>query len=393
MQFPDNNYLASDYGISPANSDNSTAWNLLVSIVRASAAGGRIWLDAGHYLFQTATIDPGGSPLEILGSGTDITYLDCAGALLTSGDLITPKRNFRCFGLTFGATSVRSGGTFIKVIGDMLITDIPLGLLMNIEFGDVNMVKGYIGVELVDLDGSHSVVGFWWDGGWSTAHSFAVGGTVHGGCCNKISNVMHTETYNAADGVRPYATVRIRGCADLRLDDIESVGARYGLVIDPPAGGRAATIFTQECIWGATTQEAVLIAPASTADCHSIEITGGYIDSGGISVNQYAFALFLANIEFLGNFLPAIKLDGTSGVVMSNMMFAGANSKCLYALNGAKNFRLTGGCRNFGGNANTLGVHIAAGCDKYKVDLVGSEYCTTPTNVPANDATKTVSFF
>lgn len=395
---PMGNYLASNYGISPNNSDNTDAWNALVAAIRATTYGGRIWMEPAPYDFRSATTDPGGAPIEVHGSGVGMTYLRTAGPMLSAGDLFTPKRGFRMFDLTLSSTATRTGGTFVKLIGDMLIGDVPSKAFQSYEFGNVNQENGYEGVWLIDGAGPLGVCGFFWDGCYNHTRGFAAGGApfvinTPNGVVNKIQNVIHSETAGMVAASRPRATIHMTGAADFRLTAIENVYTVRGLIIDPGAGGRVATIFMTDCIWGQNTSESVLISPNASADCHAIQMNGGYVDTGGISVNANPKSLYGANITFLGN-APndALKLDGTSGAVFENMIFDGANSKCFHALNSAKNFRLTGMFRNNFSN-NTLGVHIEAGCDKYQVSLVGGEYCTTPTNVPTNDATKQVSVF
>lgn len=301
--------------------------------------------------------------------------------------------------LTIGATSARSAGSLVKVTGDMQINVAPTLDVRNWEFDDVCMQNGFDGLTLNDGVGNLGVCGFFWNGGYSIAKGFAANGTVfdintpNGGIIT-IGNVTHFETYGVIDALRPAATMRARGAADLILNSIESVFARRGFVVDPPAGGRSATLFLSKCIWGATTQEAVQIIPDAAADCHTIEMTGGYVDTGGMYIGANAKAVYCANISFLGNTIrDAIRYDGASGATFSNMMFSGGNSnRCFYASSNAENFLLTGAFRNINGN-NGVGVRIDAGCDKYKVDMVGGEYCTTPLTAPVDDASKHASIF
>jgi hypothetical protein len=394
---PSQNYLARNYGIRPDSADNGPALTALISTVRGTT-GGRIWFEPAPYDIVTPVTDVGGSPVEFIGSGVGATYLRAAGSLITSGDMFTLKRKFRMFNLTLGATSVRAAGSLVKINGDMLVATVPAATLTNWEFGDVSMENGFDGVTLADSAGPLGVCGFFWDGGHSIAHGFAAGGTVFhintpNGVINTINNVTHGETSNLADAARPAATVRVQGCADFRMHQVESFYCKRGLVIDPPNAGRAATVFMSKCIWGAATQEAVYINPNAGAESHSIEMTGGYIDNGGMYLGASAKAVYVANVTILG-VTPndGIRLDGCSGNTFVGMNFAGGNAKAFHAMNNAKNFLMSGNFRNTFSN-NTVGVHIEAGCDKYQINTTGSEYCTTPLTEPTPGASSTVLMY
>lgn len=391
-------YLASNYGVSPSNADNTAAWNALVATIRASSRGGRIYLEPGPYDFKSATTDPGGSPIEVCGAGPGLTYLRTATGLLASGNLFTPGRYWHMYDLTLGSSAQRSGGAYVRVVGDMLIADVP-SILQGYEFGNVTMQDGYEGVQLVDGAGSKGVCGFFWDGMYGHVRGFAPGGCPFvinspNGVVNKIQNVIHSETSTALEAARPRATVHMTGAADFRLTAVENVYCVRGWIIDPGAGGRVATVFATDCIWGQTTQEAVYITPNATADIHTIQMTGGYVDTGGMYIGAATQSIYVGSMSFFGNTLrDAIRYDGASGGTFENLMFSGNNSnRCFYASSNAKNFRVTGAFRNKAA-VNNVGVRIDAGCDKYKVDMVGGEYCTTPLTAPANDATKSASIF
>lgn len=394
------NYLAPVYGVSPANTDNTAAFDSLLATVRATTYGGRIWLEPGPYKFASATTDPGGSPVEIIGCGPGLTSFQCTGGLLSSGNLLSPKRNFHMFDMTLTASTTKSAGSFVRIVGDMLIGDVPSTEFQSYEFVNVNMTNGFDGVTLVDAAGPLGVCGFFWDGFYNHTRGFAAGGApfvinTPNGVVNKIQNVIHSETAGVAAASRPRATVHMTGAADFRLTGVENVYTVRGLHIDPPASGRVATVFMNECIWGQNTSEAVRIAPNATADCHSLEFTGGYVDTGGMTiVGAAAKAIVVNGVTFLGN-TPndALRLDATVGsVTATGINFAGANAKCFHALNSARNFKLDGHFSNLFG-VNTVGIHIEAGCDKYQVFTVGSEYCTTALTEPTPGANSTVTMY
>ncbi len=394
---PTANYLASSFGILPTVADNGPPLTVALAYIRTSGRAGRIWFEPASYYFLTGIADLSagltGKMVELMGSGSGATYLLADGAtLLATGTLLQPGRYFHCYDMTIGATAARSGGQLIAVTGDMEVADaVPL---MDIQFGNVNMIKGFDGLLLQDNGSAKGVCGFSWEGR-SFVTGFAANGTVFklntpNGTVNTINNVSHKEVAGAAGAARPLATMRILGAADLRCDNIESVYCQNGLVIDPGASGRAATLFMRNMVMGQVTGTGISIAPNATADCHSLQFVGGYVDLGGMSVNQYAKSLHVSSMVFFGNTSDAIKLDGTSGASFENILFSGNNAKCFHALNSAKNFTLSGAFRDVVA-VNTVGVHLEAGTNKYDIGTVGNEYCTTPLTEPSPGASRRVS--
>lgn len=397
---PSNTYLPELFGVSTSSPDNTAAWNELVATIRGSLRGGTILLGSGTYDLKGATTDPGGSPIATRGMGAAMTFIRAAGALVTTGDMFTPKRYWAMSDLTTTSTTARADGSYFRIVGDMLIGDIPSSPLQNYDFVGVNMLNGYEGVTLVDGPGSKGVCGFFWDGRYNHIRGFAAGGCPFvinspNGTVNKLQNVLHSETAGVAAVNRPRATVHMTGAADFRMMGVENVYTVRGWHVDPPASGRVATVFNVDCIWGQNTSEAVRIAPNATADCHTIEQTGGYVDTGGMTiVGAAAKALVVTNMSFLGN-TPndALRLDGVVGsFIGTGLNFSGINAKCFHALNNSRNFKIEGQFSNVFGN-NTLGIHIEVGCDKYQVNMVGAEYCTTPHSKPVDDATKVTVIF
>jgi hypothetical protein len=401
-------YLAWNHFVRPENPDNGPALTALLQRIRASGRGGRIWFEPAPYKFQTAVVDVATttSPtIELMGSGVGATYLMADGPLLSAGDLLTPGRYFHAFDMTIGATSQKTAGALVKIVGDMLVTETPSRPLQHFQFGNVSLANGFNGLHLVDGGPNLSVCGFFWEGGPAEAHGFSQGGTVflcdtgngagspHGGVVITLQNITHYETLSVADALRPAATVRVIGAADLRMYCVESFGARRGIVIDPPAGARVNAVLMSGCILGATTQDALRIAPDVAAESYIYQFNGGYVDSGGIYIGPNAKGFVSSGtVVYANSPNPAIDLDGCSGVTIGQLQATGANNIVVRARNNAKNFDVTGAMRNAGGN-NGTGVSIAAGCDKYNVRMVGGEYCTTPLTAPANDPTKQASVF
>lgn len=392
-------YLADAWSIRPGNKDNGPAINTLLQHIRTVGPSGKVKFEPGaDYKIKTpvtdlfATMARAWVEFELNGA-----RLVADGPLLTSGDMLSPGRNFHCLNGELSATSKRSAGALVKVVGDDPLFAINT---MGIEFGNVAMTNGFDGVALVDGAGAKGVVGFTWDGGtnFSYCRGFAANGSVFNintpsGEIIRIQNVMHTEPEGTIDANRPAATVHLTGCADFRMERVESAYARRGLLVDPPSGGRVATVFMGHCVWGQTTQEAVKFIPDAAADFHSISSVGGYCDIGGIYFGPASKAVTWSGMVFFGNSPnDSIALDGCSGLVFDAISFSGSNAKCFHAFNNAKNFRLNGTFSNEGG-VNTAGVHIVAGCDKYQVNMVGGEYCTTPKTAPVDDATKVCQVF
>jgi hypothetical protein len=138
----------------------------------------------------------------------------------------------------------------------------------------------------------------------------------------------------------------------------------------------------------------VRVAPVTGADCHSLEMTGGYCDIGGMYIGPNVTSIAVDNFTFFGNSPnDAITLDGTVGSsVFSNIQFSGTNAKCFHALNSAKNFRLSAGYGQEGG-VNTVGAHIEAGCDHYIGNTVGDGNCTTALTQPSPGANSVWTHF
>jgi len=393
-------YSAWMNGIRPENDDNGPQLTRLLKLIRQSGHGGNIKFEPGaDYKVKTAITDAFASSttpdveLDLQGS-----RLVADGSLLSSGTLLTPGRNFHCFNGAFHATSQRTGGSFVTVVGEVPLFQISY---MQIEFGAMSMTNGFDGVTLSDGAGAKGVCGFSWDGSqsWGYVRNFAPGGHVFNintpsGVILAVRNVMHIEPEGTADGVRPAATMRLQGCADFRMTGIASAYSQRSLIMDPPSGGRVAAVFMNECEWGNTTQEGWRCVPDVAADFHSITSVGGYCDVGGLYFGAASKAVSVSRMVLLANSPnDAIQLDGCSGMAFEGMSFSGANAKCFHAKNNAKNFRMTGVFRNAGSGVNNVGVHIESGCDKYQVNMVGGEYCTTPKTAPVDDATKVCQVF
>lgn len=399
-------YEAWNYSITPQSRDNGPNLTKLIASIRRSGRGGIIHFEPAPYKFRTAVTDLNAgltsSAVDIVGCGRGLTSFLADGPLLTSGNMFTPGRYFRVHGVTMSATAVRSAGDYIKVTGDMLVGDIPSKKFMGVEFFECAMENGFNGVELVDGPGSLGVCGFSWDGG-SLAHcrGFAPGGTLFivntpNGTVNRFANTIHSETNGVAAGSRPFATMRVQGAADLRCENIENVYCQNGLIIDPGATGRAATLFFQNCIWGQCTSDTIRIEPTAGADVHAIVFNGGYADTvtGFTIKGSAAKGISISDMTFLGCATGGLILDGCSKVTATNIMVDGGNLFGLYAKNNASQFYFQGICNNAFAN-NGTGVRIDAGSTDYEVHLAGATAnCTTPSLItPAPAANRITTVF
>ena len=387
MNLPSGNYEASSFGMTPQTADNGPALTAALATIRASGRGGRIWFEPAPYNFQTAVTDTTASVssygVELMGAGQGSTYFKTDGALNTTGNLLTPGRYFRAYNMTLGSTATRAAGSFVRVVGDMLIGDAPSKKLMGIQFGDVDMENGFDGVTLVDRAGSLGVCGFSWEGR-TFARGFTASGTLFdvnspNGVIITINNVSHSETSGVASGSRPLATMRVRGAADLRCENVESVYCRNGLVVDPGATGRAATLFLQNCIWGQVTGDPVLISPNASADCHSIQMIGGYVDTTtGITITGSGCkSVQIVGMTVYGCTTGGIKANATGSVVASEINWAGNNLFGFYATGSQQNFQVSGSFSEVSAKTTT-GVLVDAGCNRYQVSVTGAnDHCTT----------------
>jgi hypothetical protein len=385
-------YTAANYGIKPKNTDNTLAWNQLIADIRRDGTrGARIKLEPAPYSFRSGLVDTLATTSSY---GIDVdgvvgaTQFVADGGLLTAGDLITPGRNFHMKGVWLTANGTRAAGTFVKVTGDMLIGDIPSKPLMNIEFADCDMSNGFDGVTLVDGGGGTlGVCGFSWVGRGRIApvRGFATGGTVFdintpNGVINTFEKVTHHETSGVADASRVAYTMRIRGSADSRMVSIESVYTKHGLVIDPGATGRAATIWFTNCIWGQCTGTPINIAPNAAADCHSLTFVGGYVDTttGMTVTGNGAKNIVVKGMTFLGCTTSALSVNTTGPFIGEGLNFAGGNGVCVTLSATARDVKITGQCGNRFA-ANSVGLNETNGVDRYQVQMVGvTANCTTP---------------
>lgn len=407
-------YDAKNYQIRTDVADNGPALTALIARIRQSRMPGTIYFERGTYKFRTGVTDLfaglTSQSVRLIGCGNGATYFKTDGPMLTSGDLLAPGRYFQCERIVFSSTAVRSGGTFVKVTGDMLIGDIPSVPLMNIEFSDCDMELGYDGVTLVDSAGGKGVCGFSWCGRGRIApvRGFAAGGTVFdintpNGVINTFEKVTHHETNGVASGSRALCTMRIRGSADSRMVSIESVYTQRGLIIDPGATGRAATIWFTNCIWGQCTVDAVSIAPNASADVHSLTFLGGYLDTvtGMTITGPGARSVIILGTTFLGCTTGGLKIDGTGGgvgpVIAEAVNFAGSNLFCVNVTGTAntQSIRVTAiaGSR-FG--ANGTGILIGAGADRYDITVRGAGIaanCGTALTEPTPGANRQISTF
>lgn len=375
-----------NYGIRTDNTDNGPAFTQFLTDRRASGRGSRAFADGAPYKFRTAPTDLTAGftdkAIEIKGMGQGSTYFQADGPLLSAGDFLTPGRNLRFYSMTIGATSQRSAGALVKVTGDMQIADIPPKKTMGIWFVECDLENGFDGVSLVDGAGSKGVCGFVWDGGaHGDARGFAAGGTVFdiftpNGVINEFRKVTHTETPGVASGSRPFATMRIRGAADLRLQYIESVYARNGLVVDPPAAGQVNTIWADSCIWGSVTDTCVLISPNASASCFGHKFVNNWCDSGtGFIIIGAAAKDILIEGLTVGTCTDGLKISGASSVLASVDVLGGC-TRGIYLTGSATdcNIRASFGNR---GAANTLGWQADVGVQRFIMHTVGETLCTT----------------
>jgi hypothetical protein len=391
-------YLASNYGISTSNVDNGPALNTLLATIRASGRGGRIYFDSGIFPYRTTIVDTsfgtGGYAVELIGAGRGGTYFSADDSLGNIGPLIslTKSRYFHVFDATLSALTQRTASPLVKITGDSLIGSIPSVRLENSCFIRVDLENGFDGYQLIDGPGNLGACGIWIEGP-GMCRNFAAGGTVFdintpNGTVINIDRISHQETAGVAGAARPYATMRIRGAGDSRFSRVESIYARNGLIVDPPAGGNASAMWFDSCIFGSVTDTCMAFRPDNAAMCILNKLENCWVDSDAVNAKGLE-VVGAANKGFQCDNLTSLALfrhvilNGVTDTAKIDATMSGGTLG-FYATGSSRNFQAVIRIAKTFGISMTASWQVDAGCDRYDVHCVGG-FDNSNTPVPTDN--------
>ena len=390
---------ASEPNITPSAADNGPNLNAWITAKRA-AGGGRFEFGPGKFKVKTGITDnfiTPGAGLQWVGI-PGATFIEADGPLLAAGTLLTldKSRDFSFRDISFSATSQRTGGIGVQILGALAAPVSALDL-QNLRFDDVNIFKqAGAGLQLLDNAGGLGVQGFYWTGGFMSGLApGAVGIDVAtpNGELIRIKDIIHTETPGALDANRPLATLQLRAVADFRGIGIESVYCRYGLRVVPgvglPAGNYTCnTVWLERCIWGQVTQKAALldttIAGAGTQTIFGLKAHDNYVDGTDGTLDGWFFngAIQSCQVTDLAAFvcLNGLVISALSQGARCSGVILGACGTGIVAGNNASDFDIdfSFGFSNAVGGSG-IGTNIGAGCNHYAIKSVGAQqWATTP---------------
>lgn len=331
--------------------------------VAASSAGGVLHFKAGTYKWlSTPGLTISTPYLMFVGDGvgsTTIVVDDTAGA----GVAITVAfgahhPTFR--DLTFATPSTaRTAGDTILVKGGGWIWRTPSDNLGFTRIEHVAFLRQFIGVHLTD--GTHSITDGMGlvrtDGAWETyvedveMRDMAPGGA---GVFQESPNggelyMRHVFMWGPFPNTTlnaPLAGVRVWDTADDVFDDVSSVFAQTGLLMDPPTGHHVNVMMINGCLWDSTVTRPVNIVPATGATVDQVTFVDGWFGQTGTVSNA---AVNISGPAHGISFIDGRVIEGTGGV---GILATGPSTSGVYItgtrfINGGYGFRASGALQNF----------------------------------------------
>lgn len=357
-----------------------------------SIGGGTIMLRNASYKFKS-TLPINYDNIGIRGHGTGtIINIDDSGGAVGDGISVNSTLNFSLKDVLITSTTARSAGAAIKVKGANNITAAPAQRTRQWTITDVNFENQFNGIVIND---GPTALGAW--GGYMDRvemMAFAAGGVgidinTPAGGQQYINNVKIYGASTGASATRALAGVRIRGCNDVELHNVNVIYTQYGLRIDPPSGQNANVVLAAECLWDSTSVLPCSIEPASGGTANLVRLVENWfgVATAVASVDCIHIAGASKSIFINGGYIigPAVgvKADGTGGAtdihVTGRPIFTG----------GTKGFWATGSLQDFSCNgemgpqtvlgalAPAVGIQVDAGCDYYEL-YCNIHRCSTP---------------
>lgn len=361
-----------------------------------TAGAKNIRLGSGTFNWKSSCVI-GFDGIHIEGNGQQATFIsiDDSGGNIGDAFKVNSVLDFSLKGLTVTATSARSAGSVVKVLGANNITHSPVQKTQQYVIEDVNWDSQFNGVVFNDSAGGAGA----WGGHINRCQVTA---TSAGGVCiwvnspsggqHYISNVKAYNDNSIADASRALAAIRYQGGADLELVNINTVYFRHGLLVDPPNGQAANVITATACLWDNNTLSSVKIAPQAGGSVLDIELNGGWGYTPAATSQPCVEILGGTSIAVRGgkyqSCFQAFNIFGPAKYVTVANVDCGGSTAGIYASLNATDFSIIGNtCGIIGGVTPTVGIQVDAGCNHY--NIVGNvvRECTTPiTNTPGTSA-------
>jgi hypothetical protein len=379
-------------------SGGTSGTSLAAAIAVANAAGGGYTIQLGKGTYRlTAQQVISALGITIVGNGPGSTFLeidDAGGMAGADAFLVDSVLWFEIKGLTFTATTARTAGAMVKVLGANNITATPAQRTNQYTIEDVDAEDQFNGLVLNDGPGS---AGAW--GGFVNRCEwlrFSAGGTYvdvnsPSGGQHYISNLKIYGSNTLANAQRALAGIRYRGGADLEMSNVNEVYLRSGFLWDPPNGQAANVVTAMGCLWDNNTLASIKIAPAAGGTV----LGGDFVDGWGytpvantqpcVQIDGGSRFKFIGG-QYWGNY-QAFRVSGPAKHVLVQGADCSGSVAGLYANLNATDFAFLNNIVGIQGATPTVGIQIDAGCDHYTVTGNNVREATTPiTNTPGTSA-------